>query len=1125
MAEVGAYYITILPSMNSFTKKCKEELGAAGVGGGESFADRFKATLLGSAVGTALAGLASKAAGFLSEGLDAGIKRYDTLSNYPKVMENLGYSTDEAAKSIKTIQEHLDGLPTSTDEMVRLTTSIADSTGDLDLATKAALGFNDMLLASGATTADVTSATEIFNRILGKHSATTAQWASIQQHIPAHLTAIAEHMLGAGHSSEELRDALNDGTVSWDDFLRAIAELDESGYVNQFGEQCASVEQQARDMTGGIETSIRNVTNAVGRGWVAIMEVFGRDTISSTITNLGKTAEAGMKAFAGWLQYAKDKIGETAIGENFGKIMEAVSNAANDLQAKAGPVIQDVTDKMVAWIDKALQWLVDHGDQIGEFVGKIGDAIGDIAKVAGAAFEGFVNVMGDWIAKGLEWLINHGDLVAGTIKAIAAGLVFKGVAGAIGGVTGALDGIIHNFDTLGRVLPLLDGAKDLPDLFGHLAKQGGPLASVFGGLADKSKGAVDGFGKVVAQGGPLSDLFGKVAGGAEGAVAQFKYFAAGIGGVGDIIPSITSAFSGFGTSIAAVATGPVGVAIAVVAALALAIKTLWDNNEGFRNAVTNIWNGIVEKFSAAGERIGQALGVFGEFFGKVGSFLGELAGTFGQYFGGLLSQLGDLWKLICDAIAPAIVAAIDTVARQLGGAVDFVSGALQMVAGILNGFMTGDWSMFLEGLQTMWTGVFDALTAPAQAVFSALGIDVDALKTKAGEAFVAISQDIQRNLSDAATIGGETMGFFSSMLQGDWDGMAEHAENVWGTIDSSITDHLQAAKDSGIPIVSDLAAGALDAWEGLKKDLVPKLAEIGSNITNKWTEIKTGVGNTIDNIKSAASQKWSDIKTSVTETVENIKTDVTQKWSDIQSGIGDTIENIKSAASQKWSVIKTSVTETVENIKTDVTQKWSDIQSEVGDTVENLRTDITQKWSDIQSGIGGTVEDIKTNITDAFSSAKETALGIFESIRDGIVGKIEDAKNTLSNIIETIKGLFNFEWSLPAPKLPHITWHTQNIAGVVNIPVFDGVEWYAKGGIFDNPAIIGVGEAGREAALPLNPSTYREIARGIRDEMGDEDGVSVLVTGNTFVVREEADIDRVADALARKGRRERWAKR
>ncbi len=996
-------------------------------------------------------------------------------------MENLGYTTDEAAKSIKTIQEHLDGLPTSTDEMVRLTTSIADSTGDLDLATKAALGFNDMLLASGATTADVTSATEIFNRILGKHSATTAQWASIQQHIPAHLTAIAEHMLGAGHSSEELRDALNDGTVSWDDFLRAIAELDESGYVNQFGEQCASVEQQARDMTGGIDTAIRNVTNAVGRGWVAIMEVFGRDNISSAITNLGKTAEAGMKEFAGWLQYAKDKIGETAIGENFGKIMEAVSNAANDLQAKAGPVIQDITDKMVAWIDKALQWLVDHGDQIGEFVGKIGDAIGDIAKVAGSAFESFVNVMGDWVAKGLEWLLNHGDLVAGTIKAIAAGLVFKGVAGAISGVTGALGDVIHNFDTLGRVLPLLDGAKEIPQLFSYISQQGGPLAGVFKNLAGNSKGVLDGFTKVMQGGGPLSGVFTKVAGGAEGAVAQFKYFAAGIGGVGDIIPSITSAFSGFGTSIAAVATGPVGIAIAVVAALALAIKTLWDNNEGFRNAVTNIWNGIVEKFSAAGERIGQALGVFGEFFGKVGSFLGELAGTFGQYFGGLLSQLGDLWKLICDAIAPAIVAAIDTVARQLGGAVDFVSGALQMVAGILNGFMTGDWSMFLEGLQTMWTGVFDSLTAPAQAVFSALGIDVEALKAKAGEACVAISQDIQRNLSDAATIGGETMGLLSSMLQGDWDGMAEHAENVWGTIDSSITDHLQAAKDSGIPIVSDLAAGALDAWEGLKKDLVPKLGEIYLNITNKWTEIKTSVGNTIDNIKSAASQKWSDIKTSVTETVENIKTDVTQKWSDIQSGVGD--------------------------------------------TVEDLKTDVTQKWSDIQSGIGNTVEDIKTNITDAFSSAKETALGIFESIRDGIVGKIEDAKNTLSNIIETIKGLFNFEWSLPAPKLPHITWHTQNIAGIVNIPVFDGVEWYAKGGIFDNPTIIGVGEAGREAVLPLNPSTYREIARDIRDEMGDEDGVSVLVTGNTFVVREEADIDRVADALARKSRRERWAKK
>ena len=91
---------------------------------------------------------------------------------------------------------------------------------------------------------------------------------------------------------------------------------------------------------------------------------------------------------------------------------------------------------------------------------------------------------------------------------------------------------------------------------------------------------------------------------------------------------------------------------------------------------------------------------------------------------------------------------------------------------------------------------------------------------------------------------------------------------------------------------------------------------------------------------------------------------------------------------------------------------------------------------------------------------------------------------------------------------------------MLSIPVFDGISWYAKGGVFDAASIIGIGEKGREAALPLNEKTYGEIAKGITNELGT---AGVTVTGNTFVIREEADIERIAEALDRKIRRERMA--
>ena len=152
MAELGAYYITVLPDMSKFTGAVRNAMNDSGASGGKTFSGKFIDIVKGSAIGTALGNMATAVGHQISNGLGNGVKRLDTLNNYPKVMKSLGYETSEATKSVKLIQEHLDGLPTSTDEMVRLTQSIADSTGDLDLATKAALGFNDMLLATGAST-------------------------------------------------------------------------------------------------------------------------------------------------------------------------------------------------------------------------------------------------------------------------------------------------------------------------------------------------------------------------------------------------------------------------------------------------------------------------------------------------------------------------------------------------------------------------------------------------------------------------------------------------------------------------------------------------------------------------------------------------------------------------------------------------------------------------------------------------------------------------------------------------------------------------------------------------------------------------------------------------------------
>ena len=399
MAELGTYYITIMPSMNKFTGAVKSAMGDEGTKSAEKFSSNFLDVLKGSALGTMVGNLASSLGGQLMEGIDIGIKRIDTLKNYPRVMEALGYSTQEADDSVQLIMKHLDGLPTTTQDMVTLTQSIADSTGDLDLATRAALGFNDMMLANGASAGEMTQAMGVFNRVLGKGNATTAQWMSLQSVMPAQLNMVARELMGESASAEDLREARNNGEISWNDCLRAIVRLDEEGTGS-----VASFTDQARANVDGIGTALVNLPNRIGQGWAAIFDAIGRSNISKPINELGYGIKAAMEQVAGGISYIMDKLKGTKIAENAAKVFQTIGEALSALWQDGGPeMLREFADAFIEMTDGALQWMADHGDTV---------------KVA---IMGIVGAIGALLAFNFgTWLANFQGLIAPLFAALAA---------------------------------------------------------------------------------------------------------------------------------------------------------------------------------------------------------------------------------------------------------------------------------------------------------------------------------------------------------------------------------------------------------------------------------------------------------------------------------------------------------------------------------------------------------------------------------------------------------------------------------------------------------------------------------------------------------------------------------
>lgn len=357
MADVARGSVLLTPKFDNLTGSITEQLngafsGASAIGSkagaqtGTNFSSGLSAKV--GAVAGLVSTITSKAFTAISNSLGSAISRVDTMNNFPKVMKNLGYSSQEAEASIKKMSASIDGLPTSLPGLTSMVQQLAPLCGSLDEATNIGIAFNDMCLASGASTADVSRAMQQYSQILSKGKPELQDWKTLQEVMPGQLNQVAKALIGPTANSKDLCNALKDGSITMDDFNAAVLKLDQEG-VDGF----ASFAQQAKDSTQGIGTALDNISNRVAKAVQTIISAFGAENISGAINafsgSFGKTADAIATVIYG----IKDVVskGVSGIASVFGQIKSAlpsgfidgIVNAFNQLAPAIAPAITAFT--------------------------------------------------------------------------------------------------------------------------------------------------------------------------------------------------------------------------------------------------------------------------------------------------------------------------------------------------------------------------------------------------------------------------------------------------------------------------------------------------------------------------------------------------------------------------------------------------------------------------------------------------------------------------------------------------------------------------------------------------------------------------------------------------------------
>lgn len=203
---------------------------------------------------------------------------------------------------------------------------------------------------------------------------------------------------------------------------------------------------------------------------------------------------------------------------------------------------------------------------------------------------------------------------------------------------------------------------------------------------------------------------------------------------------------------------------------------------------------------------------------------------------------------------------------------------------------------------------------------------------------------------------------------------------------------------------------------------------------------------------------------------DSIKPKIIAVWNTVKNGIGKAWDWLTSKAQWLWGKVKGI---------------WNGLKNSVLNIASNLRNKAVETWNNLTSRVKKTAQSLRDGVVSRFNSLKNKASSIFNKAKNVIVKPIEKAKDKIRKTIDKIKSFFDFKISFPKikmPKLPRFKLSGKFSLNPPSVPKLS-VDWFAKGGIVDGASIIGVGEAGPEAIIPLSGNAMNPFAEAIASKL------------------------------------------
>jgi phage-related protein len=455
-----------------------------------------------------------------------------------------------------------------------------------------------------------------------------------------------------------------------------------------------------------------------------------------------------------------------------------------------------------------------------------------------------------------------------------------------------------------------------------------------------------------------------------------------------------------------------------------------------------------------------------------------------------------------------------------------VMGFLQQLS---NWMETVDWDAFATSVGDALQRVFDWIQKIDFTTFFEKGMDgVENFLEKLGGLIEDVPKIIQTFKDWSPLIAGVAAGFVTlkvAMAISSLISAVSTAIGILTGVEETATvaqTGLNAAMDANpavfiISIIAGLVAALITLWntnDGFReavtaawdsiKSVWESVKEAFSNLAESIGEKIESIKNFFGNLKDAASEKFSAMKEVVSEKFSQIKGTMGTIMQAAKDTVSEKLQNMKTAYAEHGGGINGIAAAAMEGVKGYYSAGYTFIDNLTGGKLSAVADKFKSKMSEAKQAVLNKISEIKNAFSSGLGNAYSTVTNILGNIKNKFSSILEGAKNIVSNAINRIKSFFNFSWSLPKLKLPHISISGSFSLTPPSVPHF-GIEWYKKamddGMIMNQPTIFGYnaksnqflagGEAGSETVVGTQ-SLMDMINSAVQDSDNDLESAEVL---------------------------------